>query len=122
MYNMDNTHEQKIKHQIFKFKVPCEIFIDILDGICDITDTGYIFHEICFKRAKFNVGTIQKILDKLSPYYHNSKKKYINNGNTFKGFATIIRQICKLLNIKYVTCVKYMFSKYSIIYNINVDY
>jgi hypothetical protein len=113
---------EKIKHQIFSYNFPCEYFIDLLDDICDYDETKhtYIFHNISFKRAKFN-KTLEKHLTILNRYYHDSKKHYIQNGYTFKGLHTIIRQLCKFYGIKYDKETKYSFSSYEIVYTIYID-
>lgn len=115
------TEMKKIKHQVFKYEVPCNIFIDLLNEICEVNEGIYVFHEICFRRANFKENIVNHYLNILQKYYHASKIDYIKRGTTFKGLSTILRQLCKYYNIKFTSNVKYMFSKYSIIYNIFID-
>lgn len=117
---MDNEFK---KHQIFKKKIPYDIFISFLESICEINNnntnqTEYIFNDVCFKREKIEDKNLSIFLEKIKPYYHLSKLNYINKGKTFNGLATILRQICKIYNIKYISEKKYLFSKYTINYHI----
>lgn len=112
---------KKIKHQVFKYEVPCNVFIELLNDVCDTTNKIYKFDEIGYKRANFNNNVVKTHLEGLRKYYHSSKHYYIDNANTFKGLTTIIRQLCKLYKIKITSNVKYMFSKYSITYSIFID-
>ena len=104
-----------IKHQIFKYEIPYSILIEILSTMCRIENndknTTYIFDNNCFKKAKLNNGLIEYFSNKITPYYHKSKLHYIYNMNKMKGFANIIRQICKYYSIKIESKLTHMFSK-----------
>ena len=115
------NHLIKIKHQIFKYMIPCDYIADFFYDICDYDEAKntYIFSNISYKRAKFN-NVIDEHMKILNFFYHESKKKYLQNGFTFKGLHTIIRQLCNLYNIKYEKTIKYMFGKYEIIYTIHM--
>jgi glycosyltransferase involved in cell wall biosynthesis len=61
-----------------------------------------------------------KFIEECRPYYHLSKKKYLDTKTTYNSFTTILRQICNFNKIKYVSQIKYDKSKYNIIYYIYI--
>lgn len=101
--------------QIFKKIIPKEIFFSFLDKICIKNEKHYILDSISFKRGIFN-GTIQTFIEECTPYYHNSKRKYLERKLIYTSFITIIRQICNSNKIIYTSQIKYDKSKYDIIY------
>ena len=107
--------------QVFKNYFSKNIFFDFLDSCCDKSkekeyDKFYEFNNISFKKAKFEKKDLDLFYKSIKPYYHNSKKFYVDREKTYKNFITIIRQICKLLKITYKSKIKYRNSSYSIIY------
>lgn len=103
--------------QIFKNQIPNSIFFELLDKICIKNQHYYTFNNDAFKKGIFNEN-IQSFLLFCSPYYHISKRKYLEKNITYKMFTTILRQICNFNQIKYSSNIKYDKSKYDIIYNI----
>ena len=107
--------------QVFKNYFSKNILFDFLDSCCDKSkekeyDKYYEFNNISFKKAKFEKKDLDLFYKSIKPYYHNSKKFYVDREKTYKNFITIIRQICKLLKITYKSKIKYRNSSYSIIY------
>ena len=76
-------------------------------------DKFLIFNEFIIKNKMDN---IQELYSYLSDYYFNSKKYYLDRAETFKDFCTILRQVCKFLNIPFTTKIIYNKSKYKIYY------
>lgn len=101
--------------QTFKTLIPKEMFFAFLDQICMKNEKHYILDHISFKRGIFN-GIIQVFFEECKPYYHNSKRKYIERKLTYTAFTTVIRQICNSNNITYTSQIKYDKSKYDIVY------
>lgn len=104
-------------NQIFKNKVPRDVFFALLDDISMKNDKYYIFNKNSYKKGIFN-GVINNFLEELKEYYHVSKRKYIDRKLTYTSFTTIIRQICNLLKIEYTYKIKYDKSEYEIEYYI----
>ena len=107
--------------QVFKNYFSKNILFDFLDSCCDKSkekeyDKYYEFNNISFKKAKFEKKDLDLFYKSIKPYYHNSKKFYVDREKTYKNFITIIRQICKLLKITYKSKIKYRNSSYSMIY------
>ena len=104
--------------QIFKNNIPNEKFYELLDSICLKGDKIYIFNSESFKKGMYN-ELIPKFIELCIPYYHISKRKYLEKKLTYNVFTTIIRQICRFNNITYTSKIKYDKSTYNIIYYIH---
>ena len=100
--------------QIFKKDICNEMLFNLLDNICIKNDKHYILNNESFKKGVFN-ASIQKFLEECKPYYHNSKKKYLEK-ITYNSFITVIRQICNYNKLKYTSQIKYINSSYNIVY------
>jgi len=103
--------------QIFKNNIPDEILLDLLNKICFKYDKYYVFNSELFKKGIYS-GYIQDFIDECIPYYHISKRKYLERKLTYNSFTTILRQICKFNKITYTSQIKYDRSTYDIIYYI----
>ena len=105
--------------QIFKNIIPTEKLFELLDSICLKNDKHYTFNVESFKRGVYK-EIIQQFIEFCIPYYHISKRKYLEKKLTFNSFATIMRQICNINKITYTSQIKYDKSKYDIVYYIYI--
>jgi hypothetical protein len=103
--------------QIFKNNVPSEKMFHLLDSLCIKNDKYYLFNSISFKKGMFT-QEINIFLEECKPYYHISKKKYLENKITYNSFTTVLRQICNFNKIIFTSQIKYDKSNYEIIYYI----
>ena len=103
--------------QIFKNQIPNEVLFELLDKICLKNEKHYTFNLNAFKKGVYG-EYIQKFLTNCLPYYHISKRKYLERKLTNKSFTTILRQICNFNKIKYISEIKYEKSSYDIVYYI----
>jgi hypothetical protein len=103
--------------QIFKNKIPNEELIKLLEDIAVKTDKTYIINNIAYKKGIFN-NTIPRFLEVCKPYYHISKRIYLERKLNYNAFITILRQICNFNKITYTSQIKYDKSQYDIIYYI----
>ena len=101
--------------QIFKKRLPNEDLFMLLDSICVKTDKYYIFNKNAYKKGGFG-GEIPAFIEKVKPYYHASKQKYVDRKQTYNSFTTILRQICNFSKITYTSQIKYDKSTYDIVY------
>ena len=101
--------------QIFKKNIPNEVLFNLLDNICMKNDKHYILNMDSFKKGLFNEN-IQHFFEDCKPYYHNSKKKYLEKKITYNSFTTVIRQICNFNKLIYTSQIKYINSSYNIVY------
>jgi len=103
--------------QIFKNKIPNELLFDLLNKICLKNEKQYTFCINSFRKGLYN-EEIKDFLEVCRPYYHISKRKYIDKNLTYKSFTTILRQICNYNKIIYTSEIIYNKSKYDISYYI----
>jgi hypothetical protein len=103
--------------QIFKNHIPNTIFFELLDKICPKNEKHYIFNSDSFKKGVYTED-VQKFLLICSPYYHISKRKYLERKLTYNNFTTVMRQICNFNKITYTSQIKYDKSSYDIVYYI----
>jgi len=103
--------------QIFKNMIPTEKIFHLLDLLCIKNEKHYIFDTNSFKKGLFT-QEINKFLEECKPYYHISKRKYLEKKVTYNNFTTVMRQICNFNKIIYTSQIKYDKSKYEIIYYI----
>ena len=103
--------------QIFKEHIPNDLFIKLLDNIAIKTEKCYVINNDAYKKGIFN-NSIENFITECIPYYHISKRKYLERKITHNSFITIIRQICNFNKITYTSQIKYDKSTYDIIYYI----
>lgn len=119
-YNDFHEYQEKQyieKHQIFKFIVPYKLIYAFIILNCDIENNIYTYNRSAYKRSKLN-GSLVYLCNIIQSYYHLSKQKYIDKYNTFKGFTTILRQLCNLHSIKYTHYEKFFKSTHQVNYSI----
>ena len=105
--------------QIFKDHVPNELLIKLLNDIAIKTEKCYVLNNNCYKKGMFN-NIIENFITQCIPYYHISKRKYLERKITYNSFITIIRQICNFNKITYTSQLKYDKSTYDIMYYVYV--
>jgi hypothetical protein len=94
---------------IFKSEMESNILFDFLKPICTTSNNHYIVSYESMKIAKYD-GHYDKFIQEITPYYHISKRKYLEPPTSYKRFLTIIRQICNFNNIPYKSVIKYAHS------------
>ena len=77
--------------------------------------TQEIYKQIIFKDA------LQPYLETIKPHYHKSKQNYVNRKMNYTRFITVIRHLCKLLEVTYTSTMKYSNSTYRIDYLIYLN-
>ena len=105
--------------QIFKNQIPKSLLFDLLDKICLKNDKHYTFNSDSFKKGVYTED-IQAFLNECKPFYHISKRKYLEKKVTYKSFTTVLRQICNYNKITYTSQIKYDKSTYDILYYIYI--
>ena len=103
--------------QIFKKIYPKESLIEFIDKFAYKCNNYYIINKAYYKRAVF-LNIIKDFIDDIKDYYHASKSKYLENVNSYSKFMTIIRQMCKINEINFISKIIYSKSTYDIIYYI----
>ena len=106
--------------QIFKKVYPKESLIEFIKKFAYKANNYYLVNKSYYKRAMF-LDIINNFLIDVKPYYHISKHKYIENVNKYSKFMTIIRQLCKINNVNFVSKIIYLKSTYDINYYIYIE-
>ena len=100
--------------QVFKYVVPIAILTELLDKICEPGEE-YVVDNNAYKRMKFHEYHTQ-FLETLAPYYHFSKRFYVEREFTYTTFMTIVRQICRIYKMEVRSNIHYGDSTYAIAY------
>jgi hypothetical protein len=103
--------------QIFKKNIPKEFFFEFLDKISIKNEKYYLLNSELFKKSLYN-DILKNFINICLPYYHISKRKYLERNITYKHFLTILRQICNSNGILYTSKIKYDKSNYDMVYYI----
>jgi hypothetical protein len=106
--------------QIFKKSIPNLDFFTYLDSICLRTDKYFLFDHNAYKKLVFQ-DSYRDFKEYLTEFYFPSKVFYIERELTYNSFTNTLRQICKNNGISFNSEVKYINSKYTIIYYIYFD-
>jgi hypothetical protein len=120
---------KKKKTQVFNKEVSLkflyEILKDILNKVCmiDSSDqmdiTEFVITKALFKRAEIR-NLIKPFIETIKEHYYLSKQHYIDRQINYNNFITIIRQLCNVNDIKYVSTIVYSKSNYEIEYTIEM--
>lgn len=105
--------------QLFVSLLPRDAFINFLKSSCEFNDNLCIFNTVSYKKNCF-LNTLQPFLNELTNYYHVSKQYYVKRNMSYVRLLTIIRQVCKHLNITYTIVKKNIRSTYEIYYIIYI--
>jgi hypothetical protein len=98
------------KNQILKKQV--DFFNEYLEMFGTVEKNYILINPNHFKKVKYN-GLIKNFTDKLEPFYHESKKYYIQRENiTYMQFITILRQIAHTNGVFFEYKIKYTNSKH----------
>ena len=127
--NKEKKLKIKKKTQVFNKEVSLkclyEILKDILKKTCMIDSnieteiTEFVITKALFKRAEIH-NLIQPFLETVKEHYYLSKQHYIDRQINYNKFITIIRQLCNVNDIKYVSNIVYAKSDYEIEYTIEL--
>ena len=128
--NIKNIKVKK-KTQVFNKEVSLkclyEILKDILNKVCMIDSsvqldiTEFVITKALFKRAEIH-NLIKPFLETIKEHYYLSKQHYIDRQINYNNFITIIRQLCNVNDIKYVSTIVYSKSNYEIEYTIEIPF
>ena len=90
--------------QIFKNSIPNNVFFELIDSICLKNEKHFTFNFESFKKGLYK-EIIPNFIEYCKPFYHISKRKYLDKKITFNSFATIMRQVCNHNKITYLSLI-----------------
>lgn len=105
--------------QLFVSTFPRDAFVDFLKSCGDFNGNLCIVNTVSYKKICF-LNKLHPFLHELTSYYHVSKQYYVTRPINYVRFLTIIRQLCKHLNITYTTLKTNIRSTYEISYIIYI--
>jgi hypothetical protein len=105
--------------QLFKQKIPIEIFLDFIKKISHQNNEYRIINNYSFKQAVYH-NLLQPFFNDIKKYYHTSKQFYVERQVNYTKFMAIIRQICNSHGFKYTSKINYINSTYNISYYLYV--
>lgn len=94
--------------------------ITVLDNVCNKDEKFFVVNNITYKQLLYS-ESIEKFYDYLRPYYHKSKQFYLNIERGYSGFLSVLRQLCKIFSILYVSKVVHLHGTYTNTMIIYVD-
>lgn len=106
--------------QLFTHEIKYKDIVDLLKNITIQEHNYYILTFDKYKQLKYS-KKIHKMHNDLITLYKPSKQFYVKNMNTYKGFLTVIRQLCKSVDIHYKIEIQYDRSSYTIYYKFVLD-
>lgn len=77
----------------------------------------FTWNKSSFKKSLLN-DSLAILCEALRPFYYLSKQHYIDKKHNYKSVTTIVRQLCKVFELKYLTTMNYIKSTYEIVYTI----
>ena len=86
--------------QIFIEELPLCFLYEVLENYFIKEKDYYVVNYVGFKKILFHKHQ-ESWLSEIRPYYHKSKRFYVDRKFTFGSFINLIRQMCKLYNIEY---------------------
>jgi hypothetical protein len=105
--------------QVFR-SVPDMIrLFELLEPVCDYDEKWFVVSEMSFRKLLRN-DLLSEYCQALKDNYHSSKHFYLAKHQSFNGFLTILRQLCKVMCIGYLSKIKYSHSNYSKVLEIYV--
>jgi len=107
-----------MKNQIFRSEVPKTLLFVLLDRLCMKTDKYYYIDYHSYRKFMFDEVSRDEWLQQVRPFYHESKRHYIDRKMTYNSFVNMIRQICKLNHIAFTSKIRYDKTSYNIDYYI----
>jgi len=106
--------------QIFKSDIPLDKLVTFLDDVCDRDGEMLVFNNEAYKRANLK-ESLAPFLQSLVEHYHVSKRFYVERKMSYPKCLTVIRQLCRHLEIEFTSKVIYRRSTYDIVYYIRIS-
>lgn len=109
------------KSQLFKHDLSLNYVVSFFKQhlVYDHVKQSHTSNLNTFKKMKM-FQHIHELQEYLTPLYFDSKQNYPFNIHSYKGYNVILRQLCNYFNISYSYRIKYIHSKYEIIYHIQL--
>ncbi len=107
-------------NQLFKTIPDHAIVFGYLDDVCYRDRDYFVVDDVVHHRMRYD-NRITSLYDYLRPFYHTSKRKYLDERCSRNGFLTVLRQLCKLYCLQFVSKVVYRNGTYANTLTIYLD-
>lgn len=107
-------------NQVFKSIPDHNIVFGYLDDVCYRDREFFVVDDIVYKKIRYD-DRIFRLYDYLRPFYHTSKQKYLDECRSRNGFLTVLRQLCNLYCLQFVSKVVYRNGTYANTLTIYLD-
>ena len=105
--------------QVFRSVPNMVKLFELLEPVCDDGEKWFVISELSFRRL-LREEKLSEFCEELKDNYHTSKHFYLAKYRSFNGFLTILRQLCKVMCIGYLSKIQYTHSNYSKVLEIYV--
>lgn len=102
---------------LFVEQVPNAWLYAFLDNLCTKTETHYCLNHLAYQKMMY-LNQQEEFLEKIKPYYLDTKKFYCERKMTFHSFVNMIRQICKNNDIEFFSKLAFDHSQHQTLYYI----
>lgn len=109
---MSNIFKKNIDNEKLK-----QLLKNFLTYYCAYENSYFIINNEIFKKYKIN-NKLDYFIKDLNDFYQDSKKYFLERNIKFNTLTTILRHICKHLNIEYAKKIIYNKNNYTIEYYI----
>ena len=107
-------------NQLFKTIPDHKTVFGYLDEVCYREMDFFVVDDVVYKRIRYD-DRIFRFYEYLRPFYHTSKQRYLDECSSRNGFLTVLRQLCKLYCIQFVSKVVYRNGTYANTLTIYLD-
>lgn len=104
-----------MKTTIFKEEIPLNILLDLLEKVCNKNYEYYLIDKNVFQLIIYRKYQ-ESFLEKILPYYHKSKQRFVTRDFNYNSFVNIVRQICNSNDHEFIANKIYNHSEYTIRY------
>ena len=97
--------------QVFRMIPDYHKVFSVLDEVCVNSEKYFVIKDTTYRQLLY-CEKIEKFYDYLYPYYHVSKNFYLELERGYSGFLSVLRQLCKVFDIPFVSKVVYQHGSY----------
>jgi protoporphyrinogen oxidase len=98
--------------QVFRTVPDYHKVFSLLNEVCDKSEKIFVIKDTTFRQLLYN-EKIEEFYDYLRNFYHKSKQFYLNITRGYSGFLSVLRQLCKIFDVSYISKVVHHHATYT---------
>jgi len=106
--------------QVFRTIPDYHKVFSLLNDVCDKNEKTFVVKDTTFRQLLYS-EKVEEFYVYLCNFYHKSKQFYLSIDRGYSGFLAVLRQLCKVFNILYVSKVVHHHATYTNTLIIYVD-